>query len=107
MKGLGWGTGLTVKTGTQGSVGSEARKPWRLQTVLEREESAIQVGFWGRNGAAPRNSRGTAGSQVPLTGERDSGDISSCPWMRTRVAFLPATSNGGSTLAGRAFAGSA
>ena len=56
MKGLGWGTGLTVKTRAQRSVGSEARKPRRLQTVLEREESAIQVGFWGRNGAAPRNS---------------------------------------------------
>ncbi|XDB61003.1 hypothetical protein AB1E18_014366 [Capra hircus] len=42
MKGLGWGTGLTVKTSSQRSVGSEARKPSRLQTVLEREESAIQ-----------------------------------------------------------------
>ena len=104
MKGLGWGTGLTVKTSSQRSVGSEARKPSRLQTVLEREESAIQVGFWGRNGAAPRNSRGTAGSQVPPTGGRDSGNISSSPWMRTRVAFLPATRNGGSTLAGRPFA---
>lgn len=58
MKGLGWGTGLTVKTGAQRSVGSEARKPSRLQTVLEQEESAVQVGFWGKKWGSPKKFTG-------------------------------------------------